>query len=549
MTSRTMPDHELYLSVGVNKIIEMLQEKLDRLHKEKDTCTDGRKGVEIALKINDLKAMLIAAEAFLRWTNRYSELAKEMAKQEQDPERKKELLQISEICSWVPGNPARSFREALQSHWFAFIAYHTIELLCHGVSMRLDQVFWPWYEKDVVIDKTLSREEALELIEHFLIHIDEMGRPLPLTFRKSMQGVNYIGVYTIGGVKSEDGSDACNELTLLILDALERIWQRAIEVIRSGLGQPSIKNDAVVIDTLMSHYGFTLEEARSYAIVGCISPAPSIHWGRARRDAFPIRPAKFLELALNNGFDPVTSGAGALGQVGPKTGDATKFTSFEQVFEALRQQIAWALQKSCHIKSMGEYANNSLLKRPLASCFFHRSLDAERDIMDTPDKGMPWYGVAGIVDCTDSLISLKKLAFDDKKYTMEQVITALRANWEGYEEMRQDFINAPKLGNDDDYADEVAVRMYAMLAEEGTKVKDINGQPPMPSGLVITNMYQLAPLTGALPNGRKLGDPLADGGCSPHAGYDRNGPIAAVLSASKIDSRKWKASANLLPKP
>jgi benzylsuccinate synthase len=427
--------------------------------------------------------------------------------------------------------------------------------------MRLDQVFWPWYEKDVVVNKTLPRERALELIESFLLHIDEMGRPLPLTFRKSMQGVNYIGVYTIGGVKPEDGNDACNELTLLILDALDdlrpshpdfkfrwhpkvnpRIMRRAVEVIRSGLGQPSIKNDQVVIDGLMNHYGFTLEEARSYAIVGCISPAPSIRQGRVRRDAWTIRPAKLFELALNNGFDPVTTGGGSLGDIGPKTGDATKFTSFDQVFEALRQQIAWATRKAAHIKTLGEYANNTLLKRPLASCFFHRSLEAERDIMDTPEKGMPWAGVAGIVDCTDSLISLKKLVFDDKKYTMDEIITALRADWEGYEKMRQDFINAPKFGNDDDYADEIAVRTYAMLAEECSKVTDINGASPMPSGLVITNMYQLAPLTGALPNGRKLGDTLADGGCNPYAGYDRNGPMAAVLSASKIDSRKWKAS-------
>jgi len=561
MTTRTMPDHELYLTLGVNKIIEMIHEKLDRRYREKDKCTQGKEATEIALKINDLKAMLIAAEAFLRWTNRYALLAKDMAEEEQDPRRKAELLEISEICSWVPGNPARNFREALQSHWFAFLCYQETEIMCHGVSMRLDQVFWPCYEKDVIIDKTLPREEALELMENFLLHIDEMGRPLPLDFRREMQGINYIGVYTIGGVKPEDGSDACNELTMVILDALDdlklshpdfkfrwhpkadpRAWRRTVEIIRSGLGQPSIKNDQVAIDILMNHYGFTLEEARSYAIVGCISPAPSLNWGRCRRDAFSLRPAKALELALNNGFDPVTSGSGALGQVGPRTGNAEEFISFDQVFEAFRAQMAFFIQKAMHIKALSEHAYNTLCKRPFASCFYHRSLESERDIVDTPEKGMPWFNAPGVVDSADSLTGLKKLVFDDKKYSLKEVLAALRADWEGYEAMRQDFINVPKFGNDDDYADEIAKRTYAMLAEEAAKVTDVNGASPMPSGLVVTAMYLLAPLTGALPNGRKLGDPLADGGCSPYAGYDKNGPMAAVLSASKIDQRRWKAS-------
>jgi pyruvate-formate lyase len=155
---------------------------------------------------------------------------------------------------------------------------------------------------------------------------------------------------------------------------------------------------------------------------------------------------------------------------------------------------------------------------------------------------MPWVNDPGIVDCVDSLIGLKKLVFDDKKYTMEQLLVALKANWEGYEEMRREFINAPKFGNDDDYADEIAKRAYAMVADEMCRVIDINGSSPMPSGLVVTLMFQLADLTGPLPNGRKLGDPLADGGINPYSGFDKNGPMSAVLSASKIDSQKQKAN-------
>jgi len=440
------------------------------------------------------------------------------------------------------------------------MGYHVIELACHGTSLRLDQVFWPWYEKDVLIDRTLPRGKALEIMENFLLRIDELGRPLDLAFRKALQGTNYLGTFTIGGVNT-DGNDACNELTILILDAMDdlrlchpdfkfrwhhkvnpKVWRRVCEVIRSGLGQPSIKNDQLCINILMDHYGFTLEEARSWAVVGCISPAPTIHWGRTRRDAWSILPAKILEVALFNGEDPVTSGPGAIGFKGLKTGDATKFTCFDEFFEAYRQQYAWFVQKATHIKTMGEYCNNTLLKRPFASCLFHRSLDACRDIMGLPEKGMPWVNDPGKVDVVDSLIGLKKLVFDDKKYTMEELLMALQANWEGYEEMRRDFINAPKFGNDDYYADEVAKRAYNMFWEEHSKVTDINGASPMVSGLIVTQMFLAAPQTGALPNGRKLGDPLADGGINPHAGYDRKGPMAAILSASKIDSTKQKTN-------
>ena len=561
-TSRTMPDHDLYLDTGLNKTIETIHEKLDRLAKERAECAGGLKAIEIVEKTTDLNAMLIAAEAFLRWVSRYAQLAKDMAEKEADPQRKIELMRISEICSWVPANPARNFWEAVQSHWITFLGYHVIELLCHGVSMRMDQVFWPSYEKDVVIDKTLPREKAIELIQNLLINVDELGRPLGVGYRRQLQGVNYLATYTIGGVKAEDGKDACNELTMAILDSIDdlrlshpdfkfrwhpgvnpRVWRRVIEVIRSGLGQPSIKNDTVIIPGLINHYGFTLEEARSWAVVGCICPSPTIHWGRIRRDAWGIRPAKCIELALNNGLDPVHyKGEKTLSQIGPKTGDATTFQSFEEVMEALRKQLGWMLRSTVVVKSISEKMNNTLLKRPFTSLFFHRALDAERDIMDTPEKGMAWINDPGIIECVDSLISLKKLVFVDKKYSMQEVLTALNCNWEGYEEMRQDFINAPKFGNDDDFADEVAKAAYKMVADECSKVIDINNSTPMPSGLVVTLMFQLANLTGALPNGRKLGDALSDGGINPYSGYDRNGPMAAILSASKIDSQKQKAN-------
>jgi benzylsuccinate synthase len=298
-------------------------------------------------------------------------------------------------------------------------------------------------------------------------------------------------------------------------DLDKKVWRRVCEIVKSGLGQPSIKNDPVIIKGLMEHYSFTLEEARSWANIGCISPGISVYWGTAKRDAFSIWPAKYLEFAFDNGYDKVFKE-----QIGPKTGDAEGFSAFEQVFEAYRKQIAWGIRKAMHIKNIGEYWNKTLLKRPFTSLFFHRALDYERDIMDAPNKGIPWVNVPSTVDAVDALVSLKALVFRDKKYTMKEVLAALRADWVGYEEMRQEFVNTDKYGNNEPFADEVAAQTYAMIAEEFGKVTDLDNASPMPSGLVVTWMFLLAPYIGALPNGRKVGEKLADGGCNPTYGGD-----------------------------
>ncbi len=559
-TSRTQPDHDLYLDFGLGGILEQLRGKLANLEKERNDSVGGPELIDIQRKIFDVTAMIMAAEAVLDWADRYSKLATQMAKEEKDPKRKKELEQIAINCAWAPKNPPRTFWEALQSHWLLFIAYHCVEHLCHGTSLRLDQVFWPYYEKDVLVDKSLSREDALGLMEELLLHVDEMGRPLPLHRRQTLQGANYLGTYTIGGVK-QDGTDACNDLTVLILDSMDelrlnhpdfkfrwhpdvnpKVYRRALEVVRSGLGQPSIKNDPVVIDGLIEHYGFTLEEARTWAVVGCISPAPTINWGRARRDAWGTAPLKFLELALNNGVE-VTAPKELVGkQVSIPTGDPRTFKTYNEFFDAFRKQYAHCMKVSARVKSISEHYNSEYCKRPLASCLFKRSLEACRDIMDTPEKSMPWANDPSIVDSIDSLIAVKKLIYDEKKYTMDELLTALKANWEGYEVMRQEFLNAPKFGNNDDYADAVAVQTYTMVAEEMDKVKDYNGVSPMPSGLVITRMWLLAEKIGAMPNGRRFNEPLADGGINPFSGFDKNGPAAAIVSASKVDARKQKAN-------
>ncbi|MEW6267288.1 MAG: pyruvate formate lyase family protein [Thermodesulfobacteriota bacterium] len=553
-TSRAQAEYDLVLEHGLKGIIEILKKKFDDLAFARESSTGGA-SLQIAHQMVDLRAMIISAEAVIRLSNRYSQLASDLAQGEKSSARKQELLDIAERCAYVPANCARTFLDAIQSHWLCFQVAHMIEYLSHGTSLRLDQLFWPWYKDDVMDKKTQTRERALEAMEEFLLKVDEMGRPLPLLTMKILQGTNFMATYTIGGVHT-DGSDACNETTMLILDAIDdlnlshpdfkfrwhpnvspKAYQRALEVISLGLGQPSIKNDEVAIDGLMNHFGYTLEEARTWAVVGCISPAPTLNWGRARRDAWSVAPAKYLELTLFNGVNPINGK-----KLGLETGDPKLFNSFDEFFEAFTKQFRKAITLSARIRAISQEAENALCKRPFLSTMFRRCHESCRDVMDTPDKSMPWVNDPGIVDTVDSLIGIKRLIYDEKKYTMADMCKALQANWVGYEKMRQDFINAPKFGNNDDYADEVAVRTYTMVADEMSKVTDCYGQSPMPSGLIVTFMWALADKTGALPNGRKLGDPLADAGISPHSGYDKNGPMAAILSASKIDARKQKAN-------
>ena len=555
-TSRTCPDNDTYLELGLNNRLETVRKKIKRLEKEREECEGGQEGIEIRQKIIDLNAMLISGEGFLHWVERYAKLAKELAQKEKDPQIRKDLSQIAEMLKWVPANPPRNFHEAIQSHWITMMGYHMIEHACHGTSYRLDQIFWPFYEKDVLIDKTLTREKALELMQYYLLLVDELGHPLGRAFRLLNQGVNYLATYTIGGVKPKDGSDACNELTILILDAMdslrlshpdfkfrwhpnvnEKVWKRVCEVVKSGLGQPSIKNDTTIIPGLMENYGLSEYHARTWASIGCISPGPTEYWGSAKRDAITLCPSKYLELVLGNGYDKVFKR-----EAGVKTGDPTNFKSIDDVIDAFKKQLEWAIKKAMNIKNVGEYCNKALLKRPFASLFFHRAFDAERDIMDSPNKGIPWVNVPGTVDAFDSLISLNQLVFLDKKYTMKELLVALENNWDGYEEMRRDFVNTVKWGNNDEIADEVAVKAYDAIADAFSTATDLDGARPRPSGLVVTWMFLFAKYVGAMPNGRKLNDPMADGGCSPHGGYDRNGPMAAVLSTSKLDSKKWKAS-------
>jgi len=306
------------------------------------------------------------------------------------------------------------------------------------------------------------------------------------------------------------------------------------ECIRHGLGYPSVRNDPILIANAMHWHGHPLEEARTWVHQACMSPCPTTKHGfqPMRMASATANCAKIVEYALNNGYDHVVNM-----QMGPKTGDARKFTDFEQLFAAWVKQMEWLFGVLVRTVNLGRYKDPELFGRPFLSSISERAVESGLDaVSPVGERGNAWITAFTWVENPDSLAAVKKLVFDDKKYTMDQLITALEANWEGYEEMRLDFVKgAPKWGNDDDYVDSIMIRCLEECARFSKVIKDPcgNNWPILPEN--VSGNIHYANIVGALPNGRRLGDALYDGGISPGPGLDKKGPTAVLKSCAKID--------------
>ena len=318
--SSPMPDYDFVIRHGFNGIIKMIEGKLATAQ---DNIHNGPSRPEIMdymKKIDQWKAMIIADKAVIRWARRYSELAAEMANCETDAKRKAELEGIAKVCAKVPANPAEHFQEALQVILFVYIITSELCRVTAGSPIRIDQHPWPAYKRDVIEDKTLSRSEAQELVELFRLKFSEFGGMMAGEQMSIHQGVGKIEIMTIGGVKA-DGTDACNELTEVILDASKsirtpqpslalrwhpRISQRcmlkALDCIRAGLGYPNFYNDPQRVTQLVE-FGATIKEARNWAMVVCMSSGCMGSKGGRVRHAWSSRPVACLSLALNDGYD------------------------------------------------------------------------------------------------------------------------------------------------------------------------------------------------------------------------------------------------------
>jgi len=536
---------------GFDAVIRTIDGNLTEAEKKIREAATAEEQVSYLSKIDTWKAMKICLEATIRYARRFSRLAKTIAENfETDPKRKEELLRISETCYKAPAQPPEHLWEAIQFDHFVQVAYR-LEWYNAAWSWHQDYWHWPFYNKDVLEEKNLTRDEVIEYCAEWMIMAYSFGKAYIRFGREVMQGSPGPYVWTLGGV-DENGNDACNDLTDCYLEAalLARVGdptfgfrysnktrtetlRRVFECIRHGLGYPSIRNDDVLIPNLMQWFGHPLKEARRWLHQACMAPAPDTKWG-APGLRYPhaaiVGGVKTITFVMNDGFDPM-SGM----QLGIKTGDCTKFETFEEFYDAWYKQMKAGFDFATTLEHKNRHVEANYFPKPMASAIFERCIETGENVAKPLERSSPWFTLFAFSETGDCLAAVKKLIYDDKKYTMGELKEALLANWEGCEDMRQDFIRAPKWGNDDDYVDQIYVRVYEDLGKISRSKLDECGQPwpTLPENVAMHTVQ--APKIGALPNGRRWGDPMYDGGCSPGHGFDKKGPTAVLKSVGKLD--------------
>jgi formate C-acetyltransferase/benzylsuccinate synthase len=384
--------------------------------------------------------------------------------------------------------------------------------------------------------------------------VEALGGFFSRVRRLHFEGNGALPIWTIGGV-NKDGSDACNELTDTILQAARSVrcnqptisilyhkdmressLEEAIKTVRAGLGYPSFTNLEWVISSLKGQ-GMPTEAARNAGVVGCVSVCPVDSCNTTKRLALEIVAAKSMELALNEG-KCITTGK----QLGPVEKPASEFRSYSDIFKAVEKQFEFSVRTAVNVRNLSRHYEKLYRPNPLASAFHRTPLEKGIDAVNYEDyPNNYWMNVIGAINVVNSLAAMKKLVFEDKKYTISDFVNAMKTNWEGKEDFRQEVINkVPKYGNDDDYVDDIAYEVIRMFSDVAKSTYDINGGYWSILAQSVSQYIASAKWTGALPDGKLFGFPLADGGISPDHGTDKNGVFAVMRSGSKVDHRRTK---------
>jgi len=501
-------------------------------------------------KQEQLKAMLICADAIITYAKRHAQKAMELAKAEQNPERKKELEKIAEVCSHVPANAPRDFWEALQAYWFVHIGVITELNTWDSFNPgKLDQHLHPFYKKGIE-DGTLTREKAMELLECFWVKFNNQPAPpkVGVTLAESGTYTDFANI-NIGGIKP-DGSDGVNEVSYLLLDVIadmkilqpstnvqisqktpDRFVKKACEVIRMGMGFPSVFNTDAVVKELIRQ-GKSIEDARCGGTSGCVETGAFGKEAYILTGYFNI--PKVLEITLNNGFDKRTGK-----KIGLETGDPTGFQSYEELFEAFKKQMRHFIDIKIRGNNIIEKLYATYMPSPFLSIIVDDCIKTGKDYNAGGARYNSNYiqGV-GIGTITDCLSAIKFHVFDNKNLTMKELLTALSDNYEGHEKTRQMLRNkTPRYGNDDDYADSIMVSVFETFFKLVDGRKNLKGGSYRIDMLPTTCHIYFGSVTGGTPDGRWAEEPLSEG-ISPVQGADRNGPTAVIKSAAKMDHIK-----------
>ncbi len=478
------------------------------------------------------RSIITVYRAMSDFGQRWSGTLQDLAETEQDDGRREELRRMATVCRRVPAQPARTFREAMQCVWSTVV---TNVAECPGLATslgRFDQYMLPFFRSDIAAGR-LTREDARELIECLFLKFYRT-----FDFHHTM----------IGGI-TPAGDDGTNELSWLCLEAMERLrtprdvavrihpgtppefLRKAVEVTALGLGRPDFWNDDVTVQALLDK-GFPLEDARDYAVIGCVElTIPGKCNSRTMGHAMNL--AKILELTLHGGRCPRTGHV-----VGRE--HTTDFQSYAELHAAFRDRVAYCVQLALEQNLRAYRYQAEHIPFPVLSACTEGCLESGRDVMDSGACYSPaGVNLFGIANAADGLAAIRKLVFEERAAPLPELRDALSSDFDGREDLRQMLLTrAPKFGNDDPSVDRIAAEETEFYCSEVAKVPTPEGGPhcPLIFGCTPQSVFGLGPLTGALPDGRRAGEPIATS-CSPTHGRNLSGLTAELKSVSRLDYR------------
>ena len=547
------PDHPWLIEHGVQEILDECDQHLAEL--------DFKKDPECIKKRDFYEAAKISANAIIKFAERYAALAESLAAEEADETRREELLDMARICRHVPRYPARTYKEA---HQFIIFTHICIQIEDNGAGIsfgRYDQFMYPFYKKGIE-DGTLTRELALEMTENFFLQIYTCNKVRSWIDTDFYRGVPMFQNLTIGGVDPETMRDAVNEMSYIALDATAntRVPQpsltvrfhkntpmefkiRVAEVVRLGMGLPSIFNDETYTRAMMNR-GYEMKDAYNYCIIGCIEPgAPGLLGGRT--GGAWLNCTKALEMSLYNGRDPRT---GICLHKNANGKDLSTFASYEEALEAFEDQMKYYIKMEAILENTIDQVWEERLEEPMAAIFgcptttIPRGKPIKQGGAKYDLTGQQTIGTANVAN---SLYVIKKLIFEDQAITGAQLQHALETNWQDDttvptgQQIKAMCLAVPKYGNDVDEVDYIARDELAMIANELSSYRNTRyGRGPIGGTLhcstsTVSSNTPFGHVCGATPDGRDAYMPVADGQ-SPMRGTDISGPTAAIRSVSKL---------------
>lgn len=498
-------------------------------------------------KREELKAMAIASDAIISFAKRHAQKLQELAQEESDQIRKVELLQMARICKRVPAHAPETFWEALQHYWFVHLGVITELNTWDSFNPgRIDQHLFPFYRRDLE-NGTLTEEKVRELLQSFWIKFNNQPAPpkVGVTAQESNTYTDFC-LINLGGL-TENGQDATNGLTFLVLDVIEemrllqpssmvqiskkspdRLLRRALEIIKTGYGQPSLFNTDEIIQEMIRQ-GKSLADARNGGASGCVETGAFGKESYILTGYFNL--AKVLEITLNNGVDPHRGE-----RIGEETGNPDEFKDFNEFLNAYGKQLKYLVDVKIKGNRIIERLWAKYLPAPFLSILIDDCIQRGKDYNEGGARYNTSYiqGV-GLGTTADSVSAIKYHVYDKHNFTLSGLVTALEADFVGAEPLRKILLNeTPKYGNDDDYPDEVLRQIFQIYFEA------IDGRPNTKGGFHRINLLSttchvyFGSVVGATPDGRKAGEPLSEG-MSPVQGADHLGPTAVLKSAAKID--------------